>query len=77
MFEAIHGSAPQLVRDGLKNYANPQSIFRAAAMLLRHIGRGEQAFRLERVLEQCPVRVTSDRSGVTAAQYTDALLELL
>ena len=77
MFEAIHGSAPQLVRDGLKNYANPQSIFRAAAMLLRHIGRGEQAFRLERALEQCPVRVTSDRSGATAAQYTDALLELL
>ena len=77
MFEAIHGSAPQLVRDGLKNYANPQSIFRAAAMLLRHIGRGEQAFRLERALEQCPARVTSDRSGATAAQYTDALLELL
>ena len=77
MFEAIHGSAPQMVRDGLKNYANPQSIFRAAAMLLRHIGRGEQAARLERALDQCTAKVTGDRTGLTAAQYTDALLEML
>ena len=77
MFEAIHGSAPQLVRDGLKNYANPQSILKAAAMLLRHIGRGAQAGRLERALEQCPLTVTGDRTGVTAAEYTDALLEML
>ena len=77
MFEAIHGSAPQMVRDGLKNYANPQSILRAAAMLLRHIGKGELAAKLESALDRCTATVTGDRTGLTAAEYTDALLELL
>jgi len=77
MFEAIHGSAPQMVRDGLKNYANPQSILRAAVMLLRHIGKGTQAVKLEQALDKCPLTVTGDRTGLTAAEYTDALLELL
>ena len=39
MFEAIHGSAPRMVRtDGIAEYANPASINRAAVMMLRHIG---------------------------------------
>lgn len=39
MFDAIHGTAPRLIAEGKGDYANPTSILRAAAMLLRHIGR--------------------------------------
>ena len=36
MFEAVHGSALRMVEEGRAIYANPTSILRAAAMLLRH-----------------------------------------
>ena len=77
MFEAIHGSAPALVEAGLGNYANPSSILKAAAMLLRHIGRTTAAEKLETALEICPVEITCKSDGPTAADYTDALLALL
>ena len=77
MFEAIHGSAPRLLELGLGDYANPQSILKAEAMLLRHICRAEAAGKLEKALETCPVTVTGDRDGATGEAYTDALLQLL
>ena len=46
MFEAIHGTAPRMIEEGLGDYANPESILRAAQMLLAHIGRAEAANRL-------------------------------
>ena len=77
MFEAIHGSAPRLLKLGLGDYANTQSILKAEAMLLRHICRPQAAQKLENALETCPVTVTGDRSGATCKDYTDALLNLL
>lgn len=77
MFEAIHGTAPRLIEQGLGDYANPASIIRAAAMMLRHICRGEAAERLEHALDTCPVQVAFDGNGATVADYTDALLRLL
>ena len=77
MFEAIHGSAPRLLELGLGDYANPQSILKAEAMLLRHICRAEAAGKLEKALETCPVTVTGDKDGATGEAYTDALLQLL
>ena len=77
MFEAIHGSAPRLIEEGLGAYANPASILRAEAMLLRHICMPEAAQKLEKALETCSVVVTSNKDGATAAQYTDALLAML
>lgn len=77
MFEAVHGTAPQLIEAGLGEYANPQSILRASVMLLRHIGFNQQADRLENALDTCTVTVTGDKTGATAQAYTDALLELL
>ena len=38
MFEAIHGSAPRMVREGRDQYADPSSLLRAGAMMLEHIG---------------------------------------
>ena len=77
MFEAIHGSAPRMIERGMGEYANPASIIKAGAMLLRHICRTEAAEKLEKAMEACTIQVYSDGSASTAAQYTDALLELL
>ena len=77
MFEAIHGSAPRLIEEGLGDYANPASILRAEAMLLRHICRAEAAARLEKALENCDITVTGDRSGATCAEFANRIMELL
>ena len=77
MFEAIHGSAPRLLELGLGDYANPQSILKAEAMLLRHICRSQAAEKLEKALESCPVTVTGDQTGATCRDYTEALMKLL
>ena len=76
MFEAIHGSAPRLMELGLGDYASPQSILKAEAMLLRHICRPAAA-RLEAALQSNPLPITGDKQGVTCQEYTDKLLELL
>lgn len=77
MFEAIHGSAPRMIEQGLGMYANPSSILKAEAMLLRHICRPEAAEKLENALAACDVTVTGDESGATCAQFADALMKLL
>ena len=77
MFEAIHGSAPRMIEEGLGMYANPSSILKAEAMLLRHICRPEAAQKLEDALLNCHVAVTGDAAGATCAQFADALMELL
>jgi isocitrate dehydrogenase (NAD+) len=77
MFEAIHGSAPRMLEEGLGAYANPASILKALAMLLRHICRANEAAKLENALSCCAVTVTGNRDGATCAAYTDALLKLL
>ena len=77
MFEAIHGSAPRMIERGMGDYANPASMIKAAAMMLRHICRADAAEKLEKALDTCTVEVKSDGTAATAAQYTDALMELL
>lgn len=77
MFEAIHGSAPRMIERGMGDYANPASILKAAAMLLRHICRTDAAAKLEKALDCCTLQVTSDGKNATAAQYADAIMELL
>ena len=77
MFEAIHGSAPRMIQEGLGDYANPQSVLKAAAMLLRHICRADAAAKLEAALDNCDVVVTGDKNGATCCAYTDALLKLI
>lgn len=75
MFEAIHGSAPRMIEEGLGDYANPASILKALAMLLRHICRTEAAEKLEKALQTCDVTVTGNRSGATCKAYADAILD--
>lgn len=77
MFEAIHGSAPRMIEEGIGAYANPTSILKAEALLLRHICRSEAAARLESAINQCACNVTGNKSGATCKEYTDALITYL
>ena len=77
MFEAIHGSAPRMIERGMGDYANPASMIKAASMMLRHICRAEAAEKIEKALDTCTVEVKSDGTAATAAEYTNALMELL
>jgi isocitrate dehydrogenase (NAD+) len=77
MFEAIHGSAPRMIERGMGHYANPDSILKAAALLLRHICRGDKAEKLEKAMADCPLTVKSDGSAATCQEYADAVIELL
>ena len=74
MFEAIHGSAPRKIERGMGQYANPDSILKAAAMLLRHICRGDKAQRLEDAMAACPLTVKSDGSAATCAEYAEDII---
>ncbi|MDQ2890242.1 MAG: isocitrate/isopropylmalate family dehydrogenase, partial [Gemmatimonadota bacterium] len=44
MFEAVHGSAPDIAG---KNLANPTALILSALMLLRHVGEGKAASEIE------------------------------
>lgn len=79
MFEAIHGSAPRMIADGIGEYANPSSIARAAVMMLRHIGYTEKAARLETVLDQAQkaLDLPGDGTGNTASDFTKFVTEHL
>ncbi len=82
MFEAIHGSAPRMIEEGLGDYANPSSILKACEMLLRHIARSEAADRLARALQICNetekrVVVTGDRKGATCREFADYVMDTL
>ena len=77
MFEAIHGSAPRMIERGMGDYANPASILKAAAMLLRHICRTEEAQRLETALNTVGANVVSEKSGVTCQEYAEQLMKAI
>ena len=77
MFEAIHGSAPRMVEEGLAAYANPASILKATAMMLRHICRAAEAEKLEKALQACSVTVTGNTNGATCEEYAKALMQLI
>ncbi len=82
MFEAIHGSAPRMIEEGIGHYANPSSIFKATEMLLRHIGFVEKAEALSRAMSICTetekkVVVTGNIDGATTKEFSDYLMETL
>lgn len=82
MFEAIHGSAPRMIEEGIGDYANPSSIFKAAEMMLSHCGLSEKAKRLADALTVCNetekcVVVTGDLSGATCKEFADYVIEKL
>lgn len=82
MFEAIHGSAPRMIDEGRGQYADPSSLIRAGAMLVRHIGFPDQAERLEMALDICGQFekkhvITGRDNGATAREFCDYLLDTI
>jgi isocitrate dehydrogenase (NAD+) len=82
MFEAIHGSALRMVREGRTKYADPRSILMATAMLLDHIGFKDKASMLSKALDICgiferKVVVTGHPDGATTEEFVNYLLETL
>lgn len=82
MFEAIHGSAPRMVREGRAQYADPCSMLRAAVMLLSHIGYQDRADKLERALDICSfeekkLTITGRDTGATCEEFGNYVMETL
>ncbi len=80
MFEAIHGSAPRMMREGRGQYADPCSMLRATVMLLSHIGKQEEADKLERALDICmfeekKLTITGRDNGATCSEFGDYVME--
>jgi isocitrate dehydrogenase (NAD+) len=74
VFEAVHGSAPDIAD---KNLANPTALLLSALMMLEHIGETDRAGRirsaLDRVLTAGVVR-THDLGGTASTtEFTDAV----
>ena len=53
MFEAIHGSAPRMIEEGIGEYANPSSLIKALEMMLRHIAMADKADQLAKAMQIC------------------------
>ncbi len=80
MFEAIHGSAPRMIREGRGQYADPCSMLRATVMLLSHIGKQNEADLLERALDICMLEekklvITGRDNGATCSDFGDYVME--
>ena len=82
MFEAIHGSAPRMVEEGLAEYANPSSIFKATEMMIRQLGFAEKADRLADALYVCgekekKIVVTGTADGAKCTEFADYVMSNL
>ena len=82
MFEAIHGSAPRMVKEGRAKYADPCSMLRACVMLLSHIGLQDRADKLERALDICSFEekkfvITGRDTGATCDEFGDYVMHTL
>ncbi len=80
MFEAIHGSAPRMIKEGRGKYADPCSMLRASVMLLSHIGKQDKADALERALDYCmyedaKLKITGRDNGCTCEEFGNYVME--
>ena len=74
VFEAVHGSAPDIAGQGV---ANPTALMSSSILMLRHLGEGVAADRLQQAImaafRQGDV-LTRDLGGsATTRQFTDAV----
>jgi len=78
MFEAVHGTAPDIAGKGL---ANPTALLMSAILLLDHLGERAAAERIESALMKvyrAGAHTTKDVGGkATTEQFTNAVLDAL
>ena len=76
IFEAVHGSAPDIAGKGL---ANPLALMLSAAMMLDHVGQQEKARRIRDAIDHvlCEQKIrTGDLGGkASTKQFTQAVVE--
>ena len=67
------------ITEGRGQYANPSSITRAAAMMLRHIGYADQAAALDKALDEAldGLNMTSNSQGNSTDDFTKFVIEHL
>jgi isocitrate dehydrogenase (NAD+) len=80
VFEAVHGSAPDIAG---QNLANPLALIMSSVMMLNHIGQTEPAARIKQaydtlLAEGDPKDLTPDIGGTGGTtEFTQALIRLL
>lgn len=78
VFEAVHGSAPDIAGKGI---ANPTALMLSAVLMLRYLGEKEAADRMEnavRAVLAAGEALTGDLGGkATTREFTDAVLSQL
>jgi isocitrate dehydrogenase (NAD+) len=74
VFEAVHGSAPDISG---KNLANPTALLQSAVLMLRHLGERTAADRihhaLEHTLRERKVRTRDLGGTASTTEYTEAI----
>ena len=75
IFEAVHGSAPDIAGQGK---ANPTALLRSALMMLEHLGEHEVARRIEQALEATLMnkeQCTGDLGGrASTSEFTQSVI---
>src|ERR1051325_2360344 len=75
VFEAVHGSAPDIAGQGI---ANPTALLQSGIMMLRYIGEREAADRIEKamlaVFEEGQVRTRDIGGTAKTAEFADAII---
>ena len=78
MFEAVHGSAPDIAG---KNLANPTALLLSACMMLEYIGLNDDATKIKNalyaVLEEGNVRTRDCGGNATTTEFTDEIIKKL
>ena len=78
VFEAVHGSAPDIAGLGV---ANPMALMRSAILMLRHLDMRDEADRLGRALRHVVVEektCTRDLGGeASTSQFTEAVVRAI
>src|ERR671938_212202 len=76
VFEAVHGSAPDIAGQGI---ANPTALLQSGIMMLRHIGEREAAARIERamlkVYREGRVRTRDIGGTAKTSEFARAIIE--
>jgi tartrate dehydrogenase/decarboxylase / D-malate dehydrogenase len=78
LFEPVHGSAPDIAGQGR---ANPVGAIWSGALMLRHLGLGDEAARVEQAVAQVladgAVRTADLGGSATTGEVADAVIEAL
>jgi isocitrate dehydrogenase (NAD+) len=78
IFEAVHGSAPDIAGRGI---ANPTALLRSGLLMLRYLNEHDAAWRIRNAIDQVyrdKTKRTRDVGGTaTTSQFADAIIEAM